>query len=88
MATFRAHSAARTITPYLRAQYYNGGKKQETDARRYRVREYEAGMEWLPVVALELTAAYVVSDRRFEDGANPNNRQRGNLLRLQAQLNY
>ncbi|HVE79753.1 MAG TPA: porin [Gemmatimonadaceae bacterium] len=74
--------------PYFRAQYYDGGKKLEQDGRRYLVREYEAGVEWLPVAALELTAAYVLADRRAEDAAAPQNRQKGQLLRLQAQFNY
>ena len=76
------------LTPFIRAQYYRGGKKQETDARRYRMREYEVGVEWLPFAAVELTAMYTISDRRFEDAAMPDNRQRGQLLRLQAQFNY
>ena len=52
------------------------------------VRELEVGAEWLPWEALELTAAYVVADRRYEDALRPDNRQKGQLLRLQAQLNY
>jgi hypothetical protein len=52
------------------------------------MREYEVGAEWLPFSALELTAMYTISDRRFEDAATPDNRQRGQLLRLQAQFNY
>ena len=72
----------------MRAQRYDGGKKFELDARRYRVRELEVGVEWLPLPSFELTAMYTMSDRRYEDLAKPDNRQRGRLLRLQAQFNY
>jgi phosphate-selective porin len=84
----RTRRGSAVLIPYARAQYYDGGKKLEQDARAHRVREYEAGIEWLPFTALELTAAYVVADRRTEDGGTLDNRQRGQLLRLQAQFNY
>jgi hypothetical protein len=87
-AMYRRAAAGQVFTPFVRAQTYDGGKKLETDARRYDMREYEVGVEWLPISPLELTAAYTISDRRFEDGAAPNNRERGQLLRLQAQFNY
>ena len=84
----RTHVGKQSLIPFVRAQYYRGGKKLETDARSYRVREYEIGAEWLPLAALELTAQYTISDRRFEDAATPDNRQEGQFLRLQAQVNY
>lgn len=88
-AMYRARRGDHVITPFVRTQYYDGGWKSETDARHYVVREYEGGVEWLPMAALELTAAYVVGDRRTSDGAAaPENRQKGQLLRLQAQFNY
>jgi hypothetical protein len=74
--------------PYVRYQYYDGGRKNELDARSLEVRETEIGIEWQPFKAFELTAAYTISDRRFEDFAKKNNRQKGNFLRLQAQFNF
>lgn len=74
--------------PFLRAQYYNGGKKHELDARSYRVRELEVGVEWQPVKQFELVAMYTISSRRYEDFSLQNNLQTGNLLRLQAQINF
>jgi hypothetical protein len=74
--------------PFIRWQSYDGGKKAEQDARSYRVRELEIGTEWLPLRALELTAQYTIADRRYEDAATIGNRQKGQLLRLQAQVNY
>ncbi len=77
-----------SLIPFARAHFYSGGKKHETDARSYRVREYEVGVEWQPISAFELTAMYTISSRRFEDSGAKSNLQEGNLLRLQAQFNY
>lgn len=76
------------IYPFAKFQYYDGGKKFEKDARSYIVRDYEIGLEWQPFKAFELVAEWVIADRTFEDSVLKNNRQRGNLLRLQAQFNF
>ena len=74
--------------PFTRIQTYDGGKKHELDARSYRVRELEVGVEWQPVKQFELVAMYTFSSRRFEDFALQDNLQTGSLLRLQAQINF
>lgn len=76
------------IIPFTRIQYYDGGKKNEPDARSYTVKDIEAGIEWQPLNAFELTAMYTLSDRRYEDFKHQHNHQKGSLLRLQAQLNF
>ncbi|PKB16327.1 porin [Flavobacterium sp. 5] len=76
------------LYPFAKFQYYDGGKKYEKDARSYVVRDYELGLEWQPFKVFELTAEWVIADRTFEDSILPNNRQQGNLLRLQAQFNF
>jgi hypothetical protein len=76
------------LIPFSRIQYYAGGKKHETDARSYKVNELEIGVEWQPVPQFELVTMYTISSRRFEDFATKLNFQRGNLLRLQAQINF
>jgi hypothetical protein len=76
------------LYPFAKFQYYDGGKKFEKDARSYVVRDYELGLEWQPLKAFELTATWVIADRTFEDSALKDNRQQGNLLRLQAQFNF
>lgn len=76
------------LMPFFRAQYFNGGKKHELDARSYEVKEFEIGLEWQPVKQFELTAMYTFSNRRFEDFALQDNQQKGKLLRLQAQINF
>jgi hypothetical protein len=74
--------------PFTRYQYYNGGKKHELDARSYRVKELEIGIEWLPMKYFELVVMYTFSERRFEDFAKQENLQKGSLLRIQAQFNF
>jgi hypothetical protein len=76
------------IIPFMRAQYYDGGKKAERDARSYKVNEYEFGVEWQFNAAVELTAMYTHSIRRYEDFRTEGNVQEGSLLRLQLQVNY
>jgi hypothetical protein len=76
------------LFPFTRLQQYNGGKKHELDARSYDVKEVETGVEWQINKNFELTTSYVVSNRRFEDSRARNNLQKGNFLRLQAQLNF
>jgi hypothetical protein len=74
--------------PFVRYQVYEGGKKHERDARSYNVKEIETGIEWQPYKTFELVVMYTTSDRRFEDYTLQNNRQRGSLLRIQAQVNF
>ena len=53
-----------------------------------RMKELELGIEWQMTANFELVAMYTMSSRRYEDFENQNNYQRGNLLRLQAQVNF
>ncbi len=77
-----------TLIPFVRYQQYKGGKKHELDARSYRVKELEIGTEWQMSKNFELVVMYTMSSRRFEDYSKPNNYQRGNLIRIQAQMNF
>ncbi len=76
------------IIPFVRYQQYNGGKKHEFDARSYRVNELEIGTEWQPHRNFELVLMYTISKRRFEDYKKQDNLQEGQLLRIQAQVNF
>jgi phosphate-selective porin len=76
------------LFPFARIQKYDGGKKHELDARSYDVKEMESGLEWQLNKNFEFTASYVLSERRFEDSKAKNNLQKGNYLRLQAQINF
>lgn len=86
--SYKRELGKQTIIPFARIQYYDGGKKHEKDARSYTVNEYEIGVEWQPVKAFELVVMYTMSERRFEDYTKQNNFQKGNLLRIQAQVNF
>lgn len=88
LLNYRLRYQQQQFFPFLRVQYYDGGKKHERDARSYTVREAELGVEWQPVPSFELVTMYTLSARRFEDHQKPDNRQRGGLLRLQAQINF
>jgi len=88
MATYMLKKNSDIFIPFTRYHYFKGGKKHELDATRHRVNELEIGVEWQPHRAFELVAMYTISDRTFENSLNPNNRQQGSLLRLQAQVNF
>ena len=76
------------LIPFVRYQYYDGGKKHELDSRSYRVKETEIGFEWQPFFNFEFVAMYTISERNFVDAVTPVNLQTGNLLRLQVQCNF
>jgi hypothetical protein len=87
-ASYKLDFKGQTLIPFVRYQKYDGGKKHELDARSYEVEELEIGAEWQWNKNFELVVMYTMSSRRFEDYAKQNNYQRGNLLRIQAQVNF
>ena len=87
-ASYKIDLKGQTLIPFVRYQKYDGGKKHELDARSYEVEELEIGAEWQPNKNFELVVMYTMSSRRYEDYAKQNNYQRGNLLRIQAQVNF
>lgn len=88
MGSYQKKFGEQILTPFVRYQYYHGGKKHELDARSYTVKELELGAEWQPMKAFEIVAMYTISDRRYEDGVKRSNQQSGSLLRLQFQVNF
>jgi len=88
LASYAVKVNDQLLLPFVRYQYYNGGKKHERDARSYVVKDFEVGAEWQPFKYLEFVASYSMADRVFEDSLKPLNHQEGNLLRLQLQFNY
>lgn len=88
MANYFVRTGKDIFIPFTRYHYYKGGKKFELDATRHRVNELEIGVEWQPHRNFELVGMYTISDRTFENSLNPDNRQQGSLLRLQAQVNF
>jgi hypothetical protein len=87
-ASYKIDFKSQLLIPFVRYQKYDGGKKHELDARSYKVEELEIGAEWQPNKNFELVVMYTMSSRRFEDYVKQNNYQRGNLLRIQAQVNF
>jgi Phosphate-selective porin O and P len=85
---YRASYKQHVFFPFIRYQMYDGGKKHELDARSYRVNDLEFGVEWQPIKNFELVCEYYIGDRRFEDYVKQENKQQGQLLRIQAQLNF
>lgn len=85
---YMAKAGGHVFIPFTRAQFYEGGKKHEQDARRYITRQVEAGVEWQPIKAFELTALYSLEDRSYEDRATRGTREKGGRMRLQAQVNF
>jgi hypothetical protein len=88
MLCYMAKIKEQLLIPFVRYQYYDGGKKHEKDARSYNVRELEIGAEWQPIKNFEFVAMYTMSKRKYEDSGLPDNFQDGSLVRLQAQFNY
>lgn len=86
--SYMIHSKKQIVIPFFRYHQYKGGKKHELDARSYKVKEMEIGVEWQPFKNFEFVAMYTLSERRFEDFRKQNNFQKGRLLRLQAQMNF
>jgi hypothetical protein len=87
-ASYKIDFKKQILIPFVRVQHYEGGKKHELDARSYRVNETEIGVEWQPNKNFELVAMYTMSTRKAEDYKLQENLQSGNMLRLQAQLNF
>ncbi len=86
--SYRVEAGKQLILPFARYTQYKGGKKFETDARAYDMQELEFGFEWQPNPAFELVALYAFADRTYLDSENRNNHQKGQLIRLQAQINF
>lgn len=75
-----------SFLPYARGVLYEGGRKFDTNAPRYKVRELELGLEWQIVKPLEVVAAYTFAERTFPEAPYP--QESGRFLRLQVQVNF
>lgn len=75
------------LMPYARWQHYRGGWKASTNAPRLETDEFELGVEWQPMKALEFTLAYAHM-KRAEADERRTGRAEGDLIRTQVQWNY
>lgn len=74
------------ILPFVRWQYYLGGRKHEQNAPRNKVYETELGVEWQILPELELTAEYTFADRTSAKA--PYRNEYGRTARFQLQWNF
>ncbi|SFT99670.1 Phosphate-selective porin O and P [Algoriphagus locisalis] len=88
LASYMKKTAKGAIIPFARYHYYAGVKKFEMDATSHRVNELELGVEWQIYKAFELVTMYTISDRSAQNSLDPTDRERGSLLRIQAQVNF
>lgn len=75
------------LMPYLKWQTYRGASKFDTNTPKMTVFETELGIEWQPNQALELMLSYGKM-RRTDVSKAPYPLVRGDLLRMQLQVNY
>lgn len=75
------------MIPYARWQRYRGGWKAATNAPRLETDEYELGVEWQPMKAIEVTLAYAHM-KRTEADERRLGRAEGSLIRTQVQFSY
>ncbi len=88
MVNYRQKIGPQILIPFVRYQWYDGGRKSDLDARSHSVRETDIGIEYQPYKYLELTLEYVTSHRITQDLKAENNDQTGHFLRVQAQANF
>lgn len=86
-AMYKLDTRSGTLFPYLKWQKYRGASKFDTNAPFMRLDETEVGLEWQPSSALEIAIAYA-NMRRTDVGVAPYRQVKGDLLRVQLQVNY
>jgi hypothetical protein len=86
-ASYRTKLGKGAINPFARYQVFDGAKKHEIDARKYKMNELEIGLEWLPIKNMEVTVSYVISNRKYWN-YDTDYAEKGNFLRIQMQANY
>lgn len=74
------------LLPFVRATYYDGGKKFYTNAPHYLVKELELGLEWQIFRQLEITLAYDIVERTSD--VFPYDQESGHIGRAQVQLSF
>lgn len=75
--------------PFIRWQYYDGGRKFGKNAPHDNVNEWDFGVEISPWKELELTAQYSYTNQRTNTNVFPyDSLTGGSRLGLQAQVNY
>lgn len=85
----RAATGGRSLFPFARWQYYDGGRKFARNAPHARVNELDLGVEFARWAELELTAVYTRSFERTRTSLFPYAASKnGDRIGFQAQWNY
>ncbi len=84
-----AGAEAGIFFPFVRWQYFDGGRKFARNAPEVLLNEWDVGVEWQPLPEFELTAQYSFSNERTNTNVFPYNQLTdGSRFAVQAQLNY
>ena len=86
-AMYKMDGSYGSLIPYVKWQTFRGASKFDTNAPSFLLNETEVGMEWRPSSALEIAVAYA-NMHRSNLTAAPYARVKGDLLRMQLQINY
>ncbi len=74
--------------PFVRAQYYQGAWKTDTNVPEYKMKEIEFGTEFQPIKNFEVAVTYMIGQRPNFKLDEAERMQNGRLLRVQLQANY
>ncbi len=86
---YKYDSAWGTMFPFVRWQYFDGGRKFARNAPNANVNEYDIGVEWSPWPELELLAAYTYTPVRTNTStATYQDFEDASRIGIQLQWNY
>ncbi|MBK7948845.1 MAG: porin [Deltaproteobacteria bacterium] len=88
-ASYRQVSTVGDWIPFLRWNYYAGGRKFATNAPRETVNELDAGLEYAPLKEIELVLSYTHSFERTNTRSAPyDDTKNAHRIGAQVQWNY
>ena len=87
--TYRVEKKHGDWFPFVRWQYYDGGRKFAANAPHEEVNELDVGVEWQPWHELEVVAAYTHTFRRTNTRVSPYvDTESADRVSFQAQFNF
>jgi hypothetical protein len=88
-AMYRATDQRGDWFPFVRWNYFDGGRKFARNAPSMRVNELDIGLEWQPWPEVEITVAYTRTFRRTNTRSHPFlDSENADRIGIQAQWNY
>lgn len=89
MASWRQQNGSSTWFPFVRWNYYDGGRKFARNAPRDEVNELDVGLEWSPVPEVELVMQYTHTFWRTDTSTAPFDQARDDdRIGFQVQVNF